>query len=200
MARVSEFSFPRTEMKTTKLSKCKVCRQPYAKRSMSHKVCSVECSLVFVERDKERTRKREEAKQRKQIAQRKEAIKSIAQLAKEAEYYVNRYVRLRDKDKGCISCDKPASWQGQWHASHLKSVGANSALRFHLWNIHKACSICNNHLSGNIASYRERLPERIGVERFNYLESAPRNRTYSREYLVRLKRIFAKRCRIIDKM
>lgn len=133
--------------------------------------------------------------ERKEIKARKEKIKNPSQLAKDAEHYVNRYVRLRDANCGCVSCDRPASWDGQWHASHLKSVGANSALRFHLWNIHKACSICNKELSGNIGAYLERLPARIGQERFEFIKNHPRERRYTRDYLIRLKQVFQRMCK-----
>jgi hypothetical protein len=154
-------------------------------------VCGIRCAAKVAPR-----KRKEEAQQDKA---RKEALKSISELEKEAEFYVNRYVRLRDRLEGCISCDKPATWGGQWHASHFRSVGAASGLRFHLWNIHKACSVCNHHLSGNIREYEPRLRAKLGAERVDWLstQNAPVKRT--REYLVRLKKVFQKKCRRAEK-
>ncbi|MDG6786005.1 recombination protein NinG, partial [Glaesserella parasuis] len=44
-------------------------------------------------------------------------------------------------------------------------------LRFNEDNVHKQCSACNNHLSGNITEYRINLVRKIGVERVEALES-----------------------------
>jgi len=100
----------------------------------------------------------------------KERIKTKAQWLSELQSLVNRYVRLRDHADGCISCDKTNAWGGQWHASHYYSRGHSSALRFNLWNIHKSCSVCNSHLSGNIGNYTPRLINKIGKDRANWLE------------------------------
>ena len=136
--------------------------------------------------------------ERADIKKRKEAIKSRAKWLAECQAIVNRYVRLRDKDLPCCSCDRPASWDGQWHASHYRSVGAASAVRFNLWNIHKGCSICNNYLSGNIANYRPRIIERIGVDRFDWLEGQNQLATYSVDYLERFKEVMGKRLKRLE--
>ncbi len=133
--------------------------------------------------------------ERDSIKARKEAIKTLADLKREAQTAINRYVRARDFRAGCISCDKPANWGGQWHASHFRSVGAAPQLRFCLWNIHKSCSVCNNYLSGNIREYEIRLREKVGAEKLGYLLSENGVRKYNREYLARLKRVFSRKAR-----
>ena len=99
----------------------------------------------------------------------KDKVKPKAKWLSELQTEVNKYVRLRDSADGCISCDKPASWQGQWHCSHYFSRGHSAALRFNLWNCHKSCSVCNLHLSGNIGQYTPRLIDKIGQERYDWL-------------------------------
>jgi len=136
--------------------------------------------------------------QARTLRDRREAMKSVRELAFEAQVVINRYARLRDHDRGCISCDKPATWGGQWHGSHFRSVGAASAVRFNLWNIHKACSVCNNHLSGNIIEYLPRLIEKIGVDRVEWLYSQNQIVKYERAYLKRLKAVFSKKCRRLE--
>ena len=99
----------------------------------------------------------------------KERIKTKAKWLQELQVLVNQYVRLRDINDGCISCDKPPIWNGQWHCSHYFSRGHSSSLRFNLWNMHKSCSVCNNHLSGNIESYTPKLIKKIGQSKYNYM-------------------------------
>lgn len=190
-------------MQAKRTRKCAICRTPFQPRSMTHKLCgAVECAIQWAEKEGEKKAKKQARLQAMQAAEErkltKEQLKNLEPLSyweKRTEKEVNRYVRLRDlyNGHGCISCDKPNNWQGQWHASHFKSVGANSFLRYHLWNIHLGCSQCNRQKSGNIGEYTQRLPARIGQERFDYLQTAPRVRRYDREYLDRMWRIFKKK-------
>ena len=50
-------------------------------------------------------------------------------------------------------------------------MGNNPAIRFNELNVHKSCSICNNHLSGNLIPYREALINKIGLDKVEWLES-----------------------------
>ena len=182
---------------------CRVCRNNFQPVRCLQQTCSFDCEvklgLIHAERSKA---KREKAERIAEIASTKILrlkLKTKSEWMREAQSAINSYVRVRDSELGCISCDKPSSWNGQWHASHFKSTGANSFLRFNLWNIHKACSVCNNHLSGNIGEYSKRLPEKIGNERFEYLDTAPKIGKYSVEYLKRLRDIFRKKTRMLMK-
>ena len=120
-------------------------------------------------------------------------MKSNADHCNDAQEWVNRYVRLRDREKGCCSCDRLATWGGQWHASHFRSRGAASAIRYNLWNIRKSCSICNNWKSGNATDYETRLRAEIGNEKVDWLKTQTQTRKYSLEYLERLTRIFKRK-------
>jgi len=108
-------------------------------------------------------------------------------------------VRLRDRNLPCCSCDRPATWDGQWHASHFRSVGAASSIRLNLWNIHKSCSPCNVHLSGNLLNYKPRLIERIGAERVEWLEAQNQVKRYEIEYLKRFKKVMGERLKRLEK-
>ncbi len=110
-----------------------------------------------------------EAKEKRELKDRKLAIKPKSKHLEELQTLVNKYVRLRDKDLGCISCDKTKDWGGQWHAGHYFSRGHSSYLRFNLHNIHKQCSVCNMRLSANIERYRPRLIAKIGVDNYERL-------------------------------
>lgn len=152
-------------------------------------------------------KEREEAKKARMAAkvdraltrQRKEALKTISQIEEECRRIVQKIARIRDKDRGCISCDKPANWDGQWHGSHYRSHGACSVLQFHLWNINKACWICNKLYSGRIDQYKVGIVNRYGAERLDWLDSQPTLKRYSRDYLMRFKKVMGKRLRRMEK-
>lgn len=181
-----------------KSKKCRICATPFDTAFSTRVVCSVACSLRLVERNKAKRDKLEQANKRKRIREAKERIKTRSQWMKEAQAIVNKYVRLRDSRHGCISCGKSEDWSGQWHASHFRSIGAAPHLRFNLWNIHKACSICNNHLSGNIMFYRPALIEKIGIEKVEWLESCHDRAGFTVEYLSRIKAVFRKKTKRLE--
>ena len=136
--------------------------------------------------------------ERASIKARKEAIKPRAKWLAECQAIVNKIVRLRDRHLPCCSCDRPASWDGQWHASHLRSVGAASAVRFNLWNIHKGCSVCNNHLSGNLAEYLPRIRARIGDDKVDWLYRQNQIASYDIDYLKRFKAVMSKKLKRME--
>jgi Bacteriophage Lambda NinG protein len=189
------------EKKAPKPKKCKnpACGISFPPQRLGQAVCSPKCALAIAPANTEKARKAIAQRDRREIQVRKEKLKSRADHAKDAQAVINRYVRLRDAHLGCISCDKPASWGGQWHCSHFRSVGAAAHLRFNLWNMNKSCSQCNAHLSGNIMVYRPRLVEKIGAEKVEWLE---RNQDLVRHeipYLKRLKAVFTKKVRRLEK-
>ena len=131
--------------------------------------CDKDCRYEYA------TKKPKELKQKtvkridKEFAVKKKAFKSNdkALRAKEAQKAFNRYIRKRDANEPCISCQR--HHKGQYHAGHYKTVGARSDLRFDEDNCHKQCAPCNNHLSGNIGEYTGNLINKIGQERFDAL-------------------------------
>ena len=175
------------------MKKCKSCKKPFNQRNSLQQVCSPQCALAMVKQQKVKEFKAETRK-------RKQALKGKAEYMKEAQAAFNAFVRIRDHNLPCISCGRPNDGSHQRHASHFRSVGSASHLRFHLLNVHASCATCNNHLSGNIINYVQRLPDKIGQERTDWLLTANFERRYSIEYLKRLKAIFAKRKRIYEKI
>jgi hypothetical protein len=151
---------------TAKPKKCRnpECRRSFAPLMSTQKVCSWACGLAIAPAEREKVRKSLAKVERREIQVRREKLKTRADHLRETQTIFNQWVRLRDEHLGCVSCDKTAGWQGQWHASHFLSVGSSPEHRFNPANVHKACSICNNHLSGNILGYRPELERRIGLE------------------------------------
>lgn len=159
--------------------------------------CGMDC---VVEHGKQKAQKARQKQNKKELTEYRERTKTITQRLNELQALVNEYVRLRDIADGCISCDKPAGWQGQWHASHFFPRGRAAAVRFNLWNIHKSCSVCNSHLSGNLTYYKPRLIEKIGQDRFDKLEAMHRDIvSYDPEYIERAKKVTRKAIKRLKK-
>lgn len=190
----------------TKQKKCKECGTKFSPRNSFDKICSsIDCRVAFGLKAaaKERVKRQTEAR-REAVKVAKEDKDRLARLRPgyleaKAQEAINGYVRVRDAHLGCISCDKPATWKGQWHAGHLKTRGSNSFLRYSLWNINKQCSVCNAHLGGNVAEHERGIVRRHGQARLDYLNSAPRLRRYDDDYLIRLAAVFRKKSRILKK-
>jgi hypothetical protein len=81
----------------------------------------------------------------------------------------NKFIRLRDVNQPCISCQRHHT--GQYHAGHYKPAGINSALKFNELNVHKQCAPCNNNLSGNLTNYRINLIIKIGLPKVEEMEN-----------------------------
>ena len=180
---------------------CPHCRGKLDQGQRIHPACIdgyAEAQEAKAKRAEEKRARAAAKVERAEIRKRKEAIKTIPALEDECRRIVQKIARIRDRNDGCISCDKPASWDGQWHGSHFRSHGAASAVQFHLWNINKACWICNKLYSGRIDQYEPRLVAKRGQEAVDWLKSQNQIVRYSREYLVRFKKVMGKRLRRME--
>jgi len=96
----------------------------------------------------------------------------------------NAYIRKRDENRPCISCEpgisevvKIALKGGAFDCGHYLTVGAFPELRFTEVNAHRQCKKCNggsgkytkkNHTVGK--QYRINLIERIGIKAVEWIE------------------------------
>ncbi|WP_236225618.1 recombination protein NinG [Pseudomonas pseudonitroreducens] len=148
------------------------CGQEFIPRYRStEKVCSNACALAVGRADQSiqaKARKSLAQMERKELGKRREKLKSRADHLREAQQAFNEFIRLRDAQQPCISCGR--HHDGQYHAGHYRTVGANPELRFDEDNVHKQCAPCNNHKSGDIVNYRINLVAKIGAERVARLE------------------------------
>ena len=152
---------------------CRQCKVLFHPRNSLQIACCPGCAISYISEAREKKAKAEirkaQKKERVSVMIRKNRAKTKSEWLNDLQKLVNKYVRLRDLKDGCISCEKPASWGGQWHCSHYYAVGSSSFVRFNLWNLNKSCSVCNTHLSGNIGEYTPRIIEKIGQDRFDWL-------------------------------
>ena len=97
---------------------------------------------------------------------------SLPNLLKYTQDDFNEYIRLRDQDKGCISCPGMVE-----HAGDYFSQGHHSALRFNEVNVNGQCLRCNTFLHGNLINYRKGLIKRYGEQKVQLLESSSVRKT-----------------------
>lgn len=152
----------------TKPPRCKACRQTFEKTRPGQLVCDEACGLEFARLKREKAERVKAKAVRASDRERKEKLKTRSDWLREAQTAFNAWVRERDRDEPCISCQR--HHQGAYDAGHYRSRGAMSALRFHPDNCHKQCVPCNQHKSGNIVEYRINLVRKIGTARVNFLE------------------------------
>lgn len=172
------------------MKNCKACKQPFKPFNSLAIACQPKCALVLVEQKKEK-------KLKKELTEFRKNDKSLAKLRAEAQKAVNTYIRLRDENEPCISCD---SLSKEVDAGHYRSRGAAKHLAFNTFNIFSQCKKCNRYLGGNYSEYRIRLIKRIGIERVERLENDNQVRRFDKEYLERIKTIFNKRARHLKKL
>ena len=196
--------------------KCAHCREWFHPAREGQVVCSFECASAIGK--KQAAKAREAAKQKTLQHQRdaekegrqrrrakRESFKTKAQWDKEAQSAFNRYIRIRDEGKPCVSCGSLLIGKSNYltgsaiDASHYRSRGAASHLKFNVFNVHSACTRCNRQLSGNAVEYRIRLIDRIGLERVERLEADNEARRFDIPYLQRIKSIFTRRARALEK-
>lgn len=165
--------------KPVKPKKCEICNTPFTPFLTTQKVCGVSCAAEYARNARERIEAHEKKADRKDTRERKLKLKSRSEWLKDAQVVFNKFIRMRDEKLGCCSCEKSSWWDGQWHASHYRSVGSSPELRFVELNVHKACSVCNNHLSGNLINYRIKLIDKIGLQAVEWLEGKHEPKKYT---------------------
>ena len=127
--------------------------------------CSWECANIYA---KELNEKKTQKEWKERKAKLKSELMTLSDYIKIAQTHFNEYIRLRDKDQLCISCQKPPLKK---NAGHMYNANNHYNVRFDERNVHLQCEHCNTFLSGNLISYRENLIKKIGVEEFTKLSS-----------------------------
>jgi hypothetical protein len=147
-------------VKKIKDKKCKECGGNFTPYKSTQRVCSPKCALIGAEK--------KTWQEKKKILV--ENLRTRTEWLGILQIIFNKYIRLRDADKPCISCDKPLI--GKFDAGHFFSVGSYPNLRFSESNVHGQCVHCNQHKHGNNIEYGIRLKDRIGEYNYNKLFNA----------------------------
>lgn len=167
-------------MSSIKPKKCKVCKEVFSPKNTLQYVCGVKCAVRYIE-----VKKDKEWKAKKKIL--KEKLKTISDYKKEARYWFQRWVRIRDLGKSCISCNAHLKDIRNYDAGHYYSASGYPQLLFNEQNVNGQCVHCNNHKSGNIIEYRKGLIKRYGLEILEQLDTLSENkktRIYTKEYCI----------------
>lgn len=170
----------------TATRKCRQCKSRQRVETMTAIngawYCNMEHVLAYAQEQGRKLRERKHRERKREHRQNdKQKQLSLTQTA------VNKLCLLLDKGLPCISCGRPDGGPGKRNASHFKSRGSNSFLRYSLANLHAACIPCNLHQSGNIEGYRQGLTERYGSEIVDFLDSHPRARAWAPSELILLR-------------
>lgn len=181
---------------------CKVCKSAYKPAKPLQSVCSPWCALSLASSKRAKALKVEQVKERRADKVKRETLKTRSDWIKDAQIEFNKYVRLRDSGKGCISCGSAcgeSSIGGSGDAGHFRSRGSAPHLRFDERNCHLQCKRCNRYLSGNVADYRAGLIGRIGIDAVLALESDQEPRRHTVDDLKAIKAKYAALSRELNK-
>ena len=162
--------------------------------------CSMAC---VVQHGKKAAVYASEKRKRESDTKLRATLKTASEWRIEAQSAFNAYVRHRDRQLSCISCDSMGEHHGlggYWDAGHYRSRGSSRHLSFDLWNVHKQCHRCNRYLSGNVVDYRIKLIKRIGLEKVEALENNNAIVKHDIKYLRRIKQIFKAKLRLSIKL
>ena len=170
---------------------CKACGDKYMPLKPLQQVCDYKCAIIYAARKIAKAENQRKNVVKRELREQKEKLKSRQDWLKEAQQAFNAWIRYRDKDEPCISCQR--HHQGQWHAGHFRTTAAAPELRFSEINVFKQCAPCNNHKHGNITEYRINLVKKIGVDKVEWLEGKHEPKHYTIEQLKNIKETYKKR-------
>jgi len=173
-----------------KPKKCKVCGNRYTPKYNQLEPCpTYECRLVLYKKADKKLAAQAKKEQRAERNKLKESTKKLSQYEAEAKREFQRYIRLRDEEKPCISCGTYTC--DEWAGGHYYPAGQYSGLIFDERNCHKQCNqYCNKHLNGNIHEYRKGLIKRFGIDFVQQLDNdanLQRKRKYDKFELIEIK-------------
>jgi hypothetical protein len=151
-------------------------RKRYNQTRHNEIVCSPECGYQLTQQ-KTYIKKREVEIRKENLKNKKvllEKLETHSDWCRKLQKVFNAFIRERDKNKRCISCQTPLQGR-KFDAGHCFSVGAYPNLRFNEDNVHGQCVPCNQHKHGNIHEYMSNLPIVIGDEAFERLQMERNN-------------------------
>ncbi len=95
-------------------------------------------------------------------------LETLSKALDNTRIIVNKFIRMRDKGKNCISCGFPL--KGVYDAGHVFSVNQHSGIRFYEPNIFGQCMQCNRYNEGEHVKAKLNAKERLTVSEYDNLE------------------------------
>lgn len=97
-------------MKKVRSKKCKICGSEFQTYDSFRKWCCPDCGVKYAQEQLKKQREKAIAKRNREeklkIKATKERLKSRAKWLSEAQKVFNKFIRLRDKNEPCISCER----------------------------------------------------------------------------------------------
>ncbi|WP_039032001.1 recombination protein NinG [Leclercia adecarboxylata] len=176
--------------------KCKVCNEWFIPQYDNIRWCCPAHGAIYAlelrakekikaEAKRIRGKRQAEKESRDRQAKKRLEVKPLSYFRDQAQQAFNEFIRYRDRHQPCISCGR--HHDGQYHAGHFRTTGANPELRFNEDNCHRQCAPCNNHLSGNLIAYRPALIAKIGQARFDSLMGPHELPKWKRDDYIRIR-------------
>ena len=163
---------------------CKKCGEQFEPIRPFQKCCTYICAIDYAKAELYQKQNKEKRSTLKAF---NDSDKNV--LKRKAIQVFNEYIRKRDYSLPCVSCGYDKG-QRQIHAGHYRPAGNVAILRFDERNVHAQCSICNNHLSGNLVNYRKELIVRIGLDQVEELEATNDPKQYTIEEYAEIIKIY----------
>lgn len=178
------------------------CEATFTPRTSMHCVCSPRCEQAKRKADQKAAKERKKTERAADRAA-LEAMKTLPKLHKEARFWFNRWIRLRDADKPCISCGAPPPDLSSFHAGrdcgHFRSVGQAGHLRYTEANAAGQCVHCNQYLAGNYPAFRKGQIAIYGVEAVEALENDNRPEKWTRAQVRGIRDDYKQRCKELER-
>ena len=186
-----------------KKCKAKGCGVVFSPARPMQCVCSPNCAALLAREKKEQNEAKQAREQRRQDKAKREKLKTRSDWMKEAQREFNKYVRLRDRGLGCISCGSVLVLEntigGGYDCGHFRSVGSAPHLRFDPRNAAGQCKQCNRYGAGMVVEYRKGLIDRHGVEFVELLESDQSPSKHTIEDLKQIRDTYRAKCKELEK-
>lgn len=149
-----------------KAKKCRHCKTMFTPYKSTQVVCSPKCAIEYTNA---KIKKEAQKKHRADKKKFNEENTTLSQWKKKLQTVFNSYIRLRDIEKGCISCGTPLQ-NRKFDAGHFYPT-TYEGLRFKETNVHGQCVPCNRNLHGNLHEYRKNITQRITDEELTWLDN-----------------------------
>jgi hypothetical protein len=112
-------------------------------------------------------------------------LKTLGEYKSDARKSFQKWIRLRDSDKPCVSCGSTQA--DTFDGGHFYKAEVYSGLIFNENNCHKQCRKCNRFMNGNELNFRKGLIERYGLDYVTNLDNIcdiNRVKKYTKEELI----------------